>query len=358
MRPWSSWRRGEGPALSADVVGITGSVGKTSTKDLIVAAVGGARRVAGQRAQLQQRAGSAGDGARCQGRRRGARPRDGHAGDRRDRPVVRRRPSGRRCRHGRRRCAHRTARRDRRCRPCQGRARRGAAGERHGDPQRRRRARRGDGRHGRTPRCCGSVGTGAPMCASTTSASTTWRGLVSRCARRGGGRGRACRSSGAHMSSNAAAALAVAGVVGVDLGVAAAALATADLSARAHAGRCGRPPAGLVDQRRLQRQPGIDGRRARRPRRRRRRSADRRARVDGRARRPGRRPRAIAATAEAPRDRARSPSRPSTTGSTPIDRPAVRDGGRPDPRRHRRARQGQPGRRARPGRRRPRPGLA
>ncbi len=38
--------------------------------------------------------------------------------------------------------------------------------------------------------------------------------------------------SGAHMSSNAAAALAVAGVVGVDLGVAAAGLATAGVSAR------------------------------------------------------------------------------------------------------------------------------
>ena len=39
----AAWARSR---LSADVVGITGSVGKTSTKDLIVAAVGGARRVA------------------------------------------------------------------------------------------------------------------------------------------------------------------------------------------------------------------------------------------------------------------------------------------------------------------------
>ena len=100
----AAWARA---ALDVPVVGITGSVGKTSTKDLSRPR---SRRPAGdrQRAQLQQRAGSAGHDPRRPRRRRGAGGRDGHARVRRDRPTVRRRPADGRGGHVGRRGAHRT----------------------------------------------------------------------------------------------------------------------------------------------------------------------------------------------------------------------------------------------------------
>ena len=83
-----------------------------------------------QRAQLQQRAGSARHDPRRARRRRGAGGRDGHARLRRDRPPVRRRGADDRGGHVRGRRPHRAGRRDRRRGPRQARAGRGASADR------------------------------------------------------------------------------------------------------------------------------------------------------------------------------------------------------------------------------------
>ena len=172
--------------LAATVVGITGSVGKTSTKDLIRAAVAPGRRVvANERSYNNEQGlpvtvlGAPDDtevlvlemGMRGFGEIRRlcdiARPAVG--------VVTAVAPS------------HTAARRrHRRCRPGQGRARRGAAAVRHGDPQRRRRAGRGDG--GTDGRGHGDVRPrrAAPTCASPTSGSTPSPGRGSPPTRRGG----------------------------------------------------------------------------------------------------------------------------------------------------------------------------
>ena len=72
----AAWARDR---LAATVVGITGSVGKTSTKDLVRAAARGRPPRGGERAQLQQRAGPARHDPRGARRHRGARARDGDA---------------------------------------------------------------------------------------------------------------------------------------------------------------------------------------------------------------------------------------------------------------------------------------
>ena len=72
------------------VVGITGSVGKTSTKDLTAAALGARCGTAANERSLQQRAGGAAHAPRRRRRHRGARAGDGHARTGRDRAAVRR----------------------------------------------------------------------------------------------------------------------------------------------------------------------------------------------------------------------------------------------------------------------------
>ncbi len=98
----------------------------------------------GERAELQQRAGSPRHDPQRARRHRGADPRDGHARVRSHQPTVRDRPSRHRRGHRRRACAHRDGRRHRRRRTRQGRTRRGAAGDRDSGPQRRRRTGGGD----------------------------------------------------------------------------------------------------------------------------------------------------------------------------------------------------------------------
>ena len=94
--------------------------------------------------------------------------------------------------------------------------------------------------------------------------------------------------SGAHMAMNAAGAIAAAGALGVPLDAAVAGVSTASVSAmRMQVTTL--PNGATMHQRRLQRQPDLDGCRARRTRRDAGDATGRRARADGRTRRSGRR---------------------------------------------------------------------
>ena len=86
------WARGR---LPDRVVGVTGSVGKTTVKDLASAALRAALAHRRQPALLQQRAGPARHHPRGGRRHRGPRPRDGDAGLGPDRRAVRGRPARR-----------------------------------------------------------------------------------------------------------------------------------------------------------------------------------------------------------------------------------------------------------------------
>ncbi len=131
------WGRDRLPGLGGRVVGVTGSVGKTSVKDLAAAALGARWADGVQPPVLQQRAGTAGGHPRRRRRHRGPRAGDGHARPGRDRPAVRGRPADHRRRHRGGRRAHRAGRWPRRGRAGQGRAHRRAAGRRNRRPQRR-----------------------------------------------------------------------------------------------------------------------------------------------------------------------------------------------------------------------------
>ena len=206
-------RRGRATGSTPTVVGITGSVGKTSTKDLVPRrrrrrAAGG-----GQRAQLQQRAGPAGHDPRRARRHRGARARDGHARVRRDRPAVRRRPARHRRRDGGGAVAHRARRWHRRRRPGQGRARRGAPGRRA--PRSSTPTTSGSRRW--PPRTAAGVITfgrsdAADVRISGLDARRTAPAPASTSTRRGGAPRSRSASAAPTWRSNAAAALAVAGV--------------------------------------------------------------------------------------------------------------------------------------------------
>ncbi len=119
------WARGR---LPDRVVGVTGSVGKTSVKDLTAAALGCRFRTAANVRSFNNEQGLPITLLEAAGRHRGRRARDGHPRPRRDAAAVHRRPPHRRRRHRGRRRAHPAARRPRRGGRSQGRAGRSAAG--------------------------------------------------------------------------------------------------------------------------------------------------------------------------------------------------------------------------------------
>ena len=286
--------------LDAVVVGITGSVGKTSTKDLAAAAIGAGRRVAANERSFNNEQGLPGHRARRRRRHRGARAGDGHARVRRDRPALRGRPADDRRRHRRRRRAHRPRRRHRRRRPGQGRARRGPAGTtawRSSTPTtigcvamapRRRRRRRSRSASRRRRRRASTRSTLDELARPSFRLRTPWGSADVQLARqraahggqRRGGDRRRRRARGRRRCSGRDA------VAGAELSASRMAVHRLRVGCRRH-------------RRRLQRQPDVDGRRARRP------GGDageptrRRRRRDGRARRRPRRPTATSPTASA-----------------------------------------------------------
>ena len=158
------------------VVGITGSVGKTTTKDLVQRLPGVVLPDVGQRALLQQRAGPATDPPQRTRRCPVGRPRDGCPWHWAHQPSGRGGPPGRRDRHQRRHGPRRVLRRPRR----------GGAGEgRAGDGVARLGRRRLQLR--RSPR--GRHGLGA---ARARSSATPWT-PTPRCGRRRGAQRGACR---------------------------------------------------------------------------------------------------------------------------------------------------------------------
>ena len=148
-----AWRR----ALGARVVGVTGSVGKTSVKDIARALLPG--RGARQPREPQHRDRAAADRARGARRRRAAGPGDGDARTRPDRRAGGDRRARRRGDHQRRPGPRRAAGLGRGDRRGQGRGPRRAAGAGgRGRPGRRRRARAAPG--SRAPRCFASAPAG------------------------------------------------------------------------------------------------------------------------------------------------------------------------------------------------------
>ena len=85
----AGWRRRFDPL----VVGVTGSIAKTSTKEAIATVLGDAVPDAAQRGQPEQRDRAAADGPAARPRARGRGPRDGHVRRRRDRRPGRDRPA-------------------------------------------------------------------------------------------------------------------------------------------------------------------------------------------------------------------------------------------------------------------------
>ena len=202
------------------VVGITGSAGKTGTKDLTAAALAPKFARAREPRLVQQRGGCAAHAARRAADDRGARARDGRARPRRHRRAVRDRPAHRRRDHQHRPRPRRIARRPRGRRPGQGRAARGA---------RRRRAPRCS--TPATPRrpasppapparsCCVSAGDvaggDADVRATDIVLDAELRPAVHACRRRGGAATVALAVRGAHQVVNAPLAAAVALAHGV-----------------------------------------------------------------------------------------------------------------------------------------------
>ena len=118
---------------SARVVGITGSMGKTSTKDILAALERSVRAHDRGRGKLQQRDRSAAHALPPGSGHGGLRPRARDARLRPDRRARRDRPAADRRRHERRSGPPRARGFARRCRTGERRVDRGAAGRRHGD---------------------------------------------------------------------------------------------------------------------------------------------------------------------------------------------------------------------------------
>ena len=142
-----SWRRRFDPL----VVGVTGSIAKTSTKEAIATVLASALVDAEERGQPEQRDRAAADRPPPAPRPPGRGPRDGHVRRRRDRRAGRDRPAGDRRRDRGPAGPPVADRDDRGDRAGEGRARRGAAAGRRRDPQRRRRAGPPDGVADRRP---------------------------------------------------------------------------------------------------------------------------------------------------------------------------------------------------------------
>ena len=136
------------------VVAITGSTGKTSTKDLTAAAIGAGLVVHAKPGVVQQRDRPPAHGARRRRAHRGARHRDGRPVRRQHRRAVRDRAPVDRRRHQRRARARRAPRRPRRRARGQGRAARSAPAHRC---RGRRRRRSGDAEARRARRRAGAA---------------------------------------------------------------------------------------------------------------------------------------------------------------------------------------------------------
>ena len=198
------------------VLALTGSQGKTGTKDYLAQVLAGVGQHGGHRRQPQQRARRPAHRAARTRRHRVPRRRDGRPRRRAHRLALPDRPARRGRRAQRRHRPPRRVRLARGHRAGQGRDRRGAAGRRHGRAQRRRPAGRRDGGphhragpHLRRPR---------RRHAGATSSSTTSVGRRSSSATPASGTRSRCTRVGAHQVANAAAAAAMAVAVGVDLG--------------------------------------------------------------------------------------------------------------------------------------------
>ena len=222
-----AWRA-PGCAAATRVVGITGSAGKTATKDLTAAALAPARRVHASPVSFNNEAGLAADPARRSGGHGGRRRRDGRA--------LHRPTSPRSCDIARPDVGVVTHVGMAHAEFLGGRSgivdvkaelRRGAAVERRGGAERRRRRDARAGARARTRGCCASAVPPTPTSSSRTSGSTTTSGPRSACARRGGPPTCALELRGEHQATNAAMAAAVAAELGVPLADAATGLADA-----------------------------------------------------------------------------------------------------------------------------------